>query len=84
LLEGGKKLTQEDFDFYDAELKKFVTPDWQRVSKIIHQYLSKAKHTTGDAYLLWRVKEMVAREEFDVQGKVGLMKEFEIKLKAEG
>ena len=81
LLEGGKKLTQDDYDFYDVELKKFITPDWQKASKIIHQYLTKAKHTTGDMYLLWRLKEMISRDEFDVQGKVAHMKEFEVKLK---
>ncbi len=81
LLEGGKKLIQQDYDFYDADLKKFVTPDWQKASKIIHQYLSKAKHTTGDMYLLWRLKTMIAQEMFDVQGKVENMKDFEIKTK---
>ena len=82
LLEGGKKLGQEDYDFYDAELVKFITPDWQKASRIIHQYLSKAKHHTGDAYLLWRLKVMIAKDMFDVQGKIGNMKEFEIKTKA--
>lgn len=82
LLEGGKKLTQEDYDFYDAELKKFVTADWQKASKIIHQYLSKAKHTTGDMYLLWRLKTLIAMDMFDVQGTVGKMKDFEVKLKS--
>lgn len=81
LLEGGKKLGQEDYDFYDGELKKFITADWQKASKIIHQYLTKAKHYTGDAYLLWRLKVMIAQEIFDVQGKVGNMKDFEVKLK---
>lgn len=82
LLEGGKKLTQVDYDFYDAELKKMITSDWQKASKIIHQYLSKSKHTTGDAYLLWRLKVMIAQDMFDVQGKVGNMKDFEVKAKA--
>jgi hypothetical protein len=82
LLEGGKKLVQEEYDYYDAELKKFITGDWQKASKIIHQYLSKAKHTTGDAYLLWRLKTMIAQDMFDVQGKVAGMKDFEIKLHA--
>lgn len=81
LLEGGKKLVTEDYDFYDAELKKFVTGDWQKASRVIHQYLSKSKHTTGDAYLLWRLKEMIANDLFDVQGKVGQMKDFEVKSK---
>jgi hypothetical protein len=81
ILEGGKKLVQEDYDFYDAEFKKLVTVDWQKASKIINSYLSKAKHTTGDAYLLWRLKGLVTQEIFDVQGGVGKMKEFELKLK---
>ncbi|MEJ7589835.1 MAG: DUF3658 domain-containing protein [Ferruginibacter sp.] len=81
LLEGGKKLVQEDYDFYDQELKKFIGPDWQKAAKIIHQYLNKSKHTTGDAYLLWRIKVMIAQDQFDVQGKLLNMKDFEVKTK---
>lgn len=81
LLEGGKKLGQEDYDFYDEDLKKYITYDWQKASRIIHHYLSKSKHTTGDAYLLWRLKVMIAQDMFDVQGKVANMKDFEIKTK---
>ncbi len=81
LLEGGKKLGQEDYDFYDEDLKKYITHDWQKASRIIHHYLSKSKHTTGDAYLLWRLKVMIAQDMFDVQGKVANMKDFEIKTK---
>ncbi|MBI1782399.1 MAG: DUF1835 domain-containing protein [Sphingobacteriales bacterium] len=82
LLEGGKKLTQEDYDFYDSELKKYITGDWQKASKIIHNFLHKAKHTTGDAYLLWRLKRMITEGVFDVQGEVAKMKDFEVKQKA--
>ncbi|HTC01408.1 MAG TPA: DUF3658 domain-containing protein [Ferruginibacter sp.] len=82
ILEGGKKLVNEDYSFYDGELKKFITVDWQKASKIIQQYLSKAKHTTGDAYLLWRIKVMIAQNMFDVQGKIANMKDFEIKMKS--
>jgi hypothetical protein len=81
LLEGGKKLIQQEYDFYDAELKKFITSDWQKASKIIHQFISKAKNTTGDAYLLWRLKVMVSQNMIDVQGKIANMKDFEIKTK---
>ncbi len=82
LLEGGKKLVQEDYDFYDGELKKLITGDWQKASKVIHNHLTKAKHSTGDAYLLWRLKIMIADGLFDVQGNVGKMKEFEVKTPA--
>jgi hypothetical protein len=79
ILEGGKKLSQFDYDFFDGELKKFIMPDWQKASKIIHNFNSKSKHTTGDAYLLWRLKIMISMNLYEVQGKVGNMKDFELK-----
>ena len=82
ILEGGKKLAQYDENFYDAELSKFITGDWLKVSKLLHQFLSKAKHTTGDAYLLWRLKGLVAAGVLDVQGEVKKMKDFEVKQKS--
>lgn len=81
LLDGGKKIVQGDYDFYDAEIKKYITADWQKASKIIHQFLAKGKFTTGDAYVLWRLKIMIAQDLFDVQGKVEQMKDFEMKTK---
>ena len=81
LLEGGKKLTQYNYDYYDSELKKYITADWQKANKIIHQFLSKAKNTTGDAFLLWRLKVMLAQNQFEVQGKIANMKDFELKEK---
>lgn len=82
LLEGGKKLIQKDETFYDAELKSFITNDWQKGSKIIHQFLSKAKHTTGDMFLLWRLKQLLTTGLYDVQGEVKNMKDFEVKKKS--
>jgi hypothetical protein len=81
LLEGGKKLSQQDYAYYDADLKKYITGDWQKASRIIHQFLNKNKQTTGDAYVLWRIKTLLAAGEFDVQGEVKNMKDFEVKNK---
>ncbi len=83
ILEGGKKLAQHGEDFYDEDLRKFITGEWQKASKIIHQFLHKNKHTTGDAFLLWRIKTLVAAGGMDVQGELKGMKDFEIKLAAE-
>jgi hypothetical protein len=82
ILEGGKKLTQHPYEYYDEELKKFITGDWIKASKLIHQFLGKAKQTTGDAYLLWRLKQLIAAGELDAQGELKGMKDFEIKSKA--
>lgn len=80
MLEGGKKLAQFGYDYYDADLRKFITADWQKASKIIHQFLSKNKQTTGDAYLLWRLKTMVSAGSLEVQGEMKNRKDFELKL----
>jgi hypothetical protein len=81
-LEGGKKLGQQDYSFYDEDLKKFITNDWQKASRIINQFLSKNKQTTGDMYLLWRLKTLLASGNFDVQGEIRNMKEFEVKARS--
>ena len=82
LLEGGKKLVQKGYDYYDAELLKFITKDWIKVNKFFNQFFSKAKETTGDAYLLWRLRQMAEEGKIDIQGNVKNMKEMEVRLKA--
>jgi hypothetical protein len=82
ILEGGKKLTSHPYTYFDEEFRKFITGDWIKASRLIHQFLGKGKETTGDAYLLWRIKQMVAAGELDVQGELKGMKDFEIKTKA--
>jgi hypothetical protein len=82
ILEGGKKLSQADYDFYDKELSSFISKDWQKASRVITQFLNKGKSTTGDMYLLWRIKKMATDGLFDIQGEPRNMKDFEIKSKA--
>jgi hypothetical protein len=82
ILEGGKKLSQHDYDYYDNDLKKYITSDWQKASRIIHNFLSKNKQTTGDMFLLWRLKGLLAQGDYDVQGEPKGMKDFEVKAKS--
>lgn len=79
LLEGGKKLMQKGYDYYDNELVKFIGKDWQKASKLFQQYYSKVKETTGDAYLLWRLKQMVEDGKLEMQGNIKNIKEFEVR-----
>jgi hypothetical protein len=80
LLEGGKKLIQKGYDYYDGELLKFIGNEWQKVAKLFQQYYSKVKDTTGDAYLLWRLKQLIEEGKVEMQGNTQNMKEFEVKL----
>lgn len=81
LLEGGKKLIQADYDYYDSGIKKYVTTEWIKPSRLVSQFLQKGTNTIGEAYTLWRIKEMITAGFLDIQGKVANMKDFEIKTK---
>lgn len=83
LLEGGKKLVQKAYSHYDAELLSYITKDWIKVSKLFQQYYGKVKETTGDAYLLWRLKQMIEDGKLQMQGNMQNMKEFEVRLPEE-
>lgn len=82
LLEGGKKIVQADYNYYDNELLKYISGDWQKASRVINNFLSKAKETTGDAFLQWRLKTLAAEEKIDMQGELKNKKDFEIKTRS--
>lgn len=81
ILEGGKKLQQFGEDYFDKELLQFITMDWQKVHKIVHNFLSKKKPPTGEAFLLWRLRLMITAAVLDSQGDPKNPKDFEVKLK---
>jgi hypothetical protein len=82
LLEGGKKIIQKEVNYYDTELLKFVSNDFQKVNKVVNAFLNKGKETTGDAFVFWRLKELIKTNQLDVQGELKGMKDFEIKKKS--
>jgi len=79
LLEGGKKLIQKDVDYYDADLTRYITADAQKANKVINAFLSKNKETTGDAFMIWRLKVLAQQPQFEVQGELKGLKDFDIK-----
>lgn len=81
VLEGAKKLSQHDVDFFDKYLMDFITSDWQKANKVIHRFLAKSKFITGDAFMLWRVKQLIAIQKIDAQGEIKRMVDFEVKKK---
>ncbi len=80
LLEGGKKLSQADEDYYDASLRKYISGDFQKGSRILQQFYSKEKETTGDVYLMWRLKKMITDNGWEVKGDINKgYKDFEVR-----
>jgi len=81
LYEGGKKPGLSDYDHFDVELKKYISPNWQKASRIVQQFLSKTNDVKNEIFLLWRLKQIISSEEFDVQGNQDRMRDVEMKRK---
>ena len=79
-LEGGKKLSQENEDYYDAAILKYVTGDFQRGNRILQQFYTKEKETTGDVFVLWRIKKMATEKGWEIRGDISKSsKDFELR-----
>jgi hypothetical protein len=82
ILEGGKKIAGKQEDFYDGEILKGLSNEWQKGNKVMSGILGKMKIKTGDVFLLWRMKKMAEGEKIEIHGDTTKgWKDFEVKLK---
>lgn len=68
LLDGGKKIINTAENFYDTEIIKVITNEPQKLTKILHAFFSKMKIKTGDAFLVWRIKQLASAGSIEVSG----------------
>jgi hypothetical protein len=82
MLEGGKKIAGKKEDFYDADILKGLTNEWQKGNKAMSGILGKMKIKTGDVFLLWRMKKMAEEDKLEIHGETSKgWKDFEVRLK---
>jgi hypothetical protein len=83
ILEGGKKIASKGEDFYDADVLKGLTNEWQKGNKAMNSILSKMKIKTGDVFLLERMKRLAEEGRIEINGDTSKSwKDFEVKLKS--
>lgn len=81
ILEGGKKIVGRDETFYDNEIMKNLTNDWQKASRVLTNTLHRMKTKTGDVFIMWRMKELIAQGRIEMMGDLSKSwKEFDVKL----
>jgi hypothetical protein len=81
ILEGGKKIIGQEESFYDNEILKNLTNDWQKATRVLMNTLHRMKIKTGDVFLMWRMKELVLQGRIEVLGDIAKgWKEFDVKL----
>lgn len=81
ILEGGKKIVGKEASFYDGEIIKNITNEWQKAWRVLSNTLNRMKIKTGDVYIMWRVKQLIEATKIEVTGDVSKgWKDFELKL----
>lgn len=81
ILEGGKKIVGKQETFYDNEILKNLTPDWQKATRVLSNTLHRMKIKTGDVFIMWRMKQLILDGKIEVLGDTNKgWKEFDVKL----
>jgi hypothetical protein len=80
ILEGGKKIVGKEEDFYDGEILKNLTPEWQKATRVLSNTLHRMKIKTGDVFLMWRMKYLINEGKIELMGEVANgWKEFDVR-----
>ena len=81
MLEGGKKIDGKEETFYDGEILKNLTPEWQKAWRLVGNTLNRMKIKTGDVFIEWRIKQLIAEGKIEVTGDIEKgWKDFDVKL----
>ena len=80
ILEGGKKIVGKEDSFYDSEILKNISADWQKATRVLSNTLHRMKIKTGDVFLMWRMKQLINEGKIETIGDVnGGWKEFDVR-----
>ncbi|MBI5857275.1 MAG: DUF1835 domain-containing protein [Sphingobacteriales bacterium] len=80
ILEGGKKIAGKEENFYDNEILKNLTSEWQKATRVLSNTLHRMKIKTGDVFLMWRMKHLISEGKIEVMGDVEKSwKEFDVR-----
>ena len=81
ILEGGKKIIGKEESFYDNEILKNLTTEWQKATRVLTNTLHRMKIKTGDVFIMWRMKHLINEGRIEVTGDITRSwKEFDVKL----
>jgi hypothetical protein len=84
ILEGGKKILAKNESFYDHEILKNLSAEWQKGWRVLSNILHRMKIKTGDVFIMWRMKQLIAAGQIEILGDFSKgWKDIDVKLPGE-
>lgn len=81
ILEGGKKIVGKEDNFYDNEIIKNLSNEWQKAWRLVGNTLHRMKIKTGDVFIEWRIKQLISEGRIEITGDIEKgWKEFDVRL----
>jgi hypothetical protein len=81
MLEGGKKIAGKEDSFYDGEILKNITGEWQKATRVLSNTLHRMKIKTGDIFIMARMKQLINEGKVEVTGDITKgWKDFDVRL----
>lgn len=68
ILDAGKKLAQKADDYFDKALSGFLQPTFQKMSRVLHAFMTKSNVKPNEIFLQWRLKQLNASGITEQQG----------------
>ncbi len=81
ILEGGKKILGQPIEYFDKEILRQCTGEFQKASRVLQQLLQRMKVRTGDAFLMHRMRALLRSGQLQTNGDIDRSwKELDLKL----
>ncbi|MEY4891767.1 MAG: hypothetical protein RIQ34_379 [Bacteroidota bacterium] len=70
ILEGGKKIMSQPIEFFDKEILRQCTGEFQKATRVLQHTQQRMKIRTGDVFLMARIRELLRNGQLQTSGEV--------------
>lgn len=74
------KIISVDESYYDKEILSNCTFNFKKAARVIGMTMGRAQQLVGDTYIYYRVRKLIERGKVEYRGKLGSMRDFEIRV----
>jgi len=75
----GVKIISVPVEYYDKYILSCAEADYGKCARTVGEALGKHEYLISDTLVFWRILEMIKLEQIEYKGRLGIMREMEIR-----